>query len=124
MKALSLLAVLVLARVLVLAAGLLPLSPWTLPAFLWQDILFVGLFAVVDHGLRRWPWLGWTLYGLIVLYVAINVPLICELATPLTWPILRATRGTLADSILHHVTPLNLLRLGLLMAAAVVLPLC
>ena len=61
---------------------------------------------------RRRPALGWTLYGLVVLYVAVNVPVICELATPLTWPLLRATRGTLADSIVHHVTPLNLLRLA------------
>ena len=38
MKATCLLIVLVLARALVLATGLVPLSAWTLPAFLWQDV--------------------------------------------------------------------------------------
>lgn len=122
MKAVCLLGVLVLARILVVAAGLIPLSPWLPFAFLWQDVLFVGCFAVLERGLRRWPWLGWSLYGVLAAYVAVNVPLICELATPLTWPLLRAARGTLADSIRHHVTAVNLLRCGLILAAAVSLP--
>ena len=42
-------------------------------------------------------------------YTALNVPLACLLSTPLTWPLLRATGGTIADSIGHHVTAANLL---------------
>jgi arylsulfatase A-like enzyme len=123
MRAVSLLGVFLTARGLLLAAGVVPLSPWTPLALLWQDILFVMVFAVCDHALRHRARIGWTLYALIVLYVAVNVPVACELATPLTMPLLRATRGPLADSILHHVTALNMLRLGLVLGVAVGLPL-
>jgi Sulfatase len=122
MKAVCLLGVFVLARGLILANGVIALTPWTPSAFLWQDILFVLGFGVFDHGLRRWSAPGWTLYAAIVIYVAINVPLVCELSTPLTWPLLRATSGTVADSILHYVNPLNLLRLGLVLGAGLGLP--
>src|SRR5262249_11575407 len=52
-----------------------------------------------------------------------NVPVACQLATPLTWPLLRATRATLADSIAHHVTVANVLRLVAVLTVAVALPL-
>jgi phosphoglycerol transferase MdoB-like AlkP superfamily enzyme len=122
MKAVCLFGVLALARILILACGTVPLSVWTPLAFFWQDILFVLFFAVIAQLLRNWPGIVWSLYALIVAYVAINVPLACELSTPLTLPILRAARGTLADSIRAHVTPLNLLRIGLVLAAGIALP--
>ncbi len=122
MKAVCLFGVLMLARILVLASGMVPLSLWTPLAFLWQDALFVLFFAVFEQLLRNRPHIGWGLYGLIVVYVAVNVPIACELSTPLTWPLLRAARGTLAASIRVYVTALNLARLGLVLLAAVVLP--
>jgi arylsulfatase A-like enzyme len=122
MKAACLLAVFVTAKVLVLGRGIVPLSVWTPFVFLWQDVLFVLLFSIFEQATRKRPWAAWIVYGLVALYVAMNVPVACVLATPLTWPLLRATRGTLADSIRYHVTPLNLLRLGLVLAVAVGLP--
>jgi phosphoglycerol transferase MdoB-like AlkP superfamily enzyme len=123
MKAACLLGVFLTAKVLVLARGVVPISPWTPLVFLWQDGLFVLFFAVFEQGTRRWAWLAWIVYGLVVLYVAVNVPVACVLSTPLTWPLLRATSGTLADSIRYHVTAVNLLRMGLVVAVAAALPL-
>jgi len=85
-------------------------------------VLFVLFFAVFEQATRKRPWAAWAVYAMVALYVAVNVPVACVLATPLTWPLLRATRGTLADSIRYHITPLNLLRLGLVLAVAVGLP--
>jgi hypothetical protein len=122
MRALSLLGVCLLAKAVVLAGRAVPWSVWTLPAYLWQDVLLALLLAAVDHLLRRRPWASWTLYGALVLYVAVNVPVARVLSTPLTWPMLRATRGTLADSIAYHVTAANMLCLAVVLAAAAVLP--
>jgi hypothetical protein len=121
MRALCLFAVLVLARILILAGRDIPLSLWTPLAFLWQDMLFALIFAALDWMLCR-PKIAWALYGVVVAYVALNVPLCCTLSTPLTWPLLRAARGTLADSIAYHVTAANLLRFLAVVLAAVLLP--
>ena len=107
MRAASLLGVFLTARVLLLFDREIPVSAWTLPAYLWQDLLVVLLFAVVDLLLRR-AWPAWILYGLVALYAAINLPLARVTSSPLTWPMLRAARETLADSIAHHLTPGNL----------------
>jgi arylsulfatase A-like enzyme len=123
MKALSLFGVFVVARVLVLAGRAVPHSAWALPAYLWQDALAALCFAGLELAVRRRAWLAWGAYGAIVLYVAVNVPIACLLSTPLTWPMLRAARGTLADSIVHHVTLLNLSRMVIVVAAAVAFPL-
>jgi hypothetical protein len=122
MRATCLLGVFVLARVLVLAGRSVPLSGWTPLAYLWQDVLVVLLFALLERIGRR-AWLGWVVYALLVLYTAVNVPVACQLATPLTWPLLRAARGPLGDSIIHHVTLANLLRLAAVGGAGVALPL-
>ncbi len=123
MRALSLFVVFVLGKALVLAGRSLPWSGWTLPAYLWQDVLAALVFAGLDQGLRRRPWACWTLYAAAAAYTAVNVPVARVLSTPLTWPLLRATRGTLADSIAYHATPDNLLGLAILLAAAVAGPL-
>ncbi len=123
MKALSLFGVFVVARVLVLAGRDLPHSVWLAPAYLWQDALAALLFAALDLTARKRPWLTRGVYGCVVLYIAVNVPVACLLSTPLTWPMLRAARGTLADSITHHVTGPNLLRMSAVFAAAVAFPL-
>src|SRR5260370_14698223 len=123
MKAISLFGVFVVARILVLAGRAVPRSAWALPAYLWQDALAALCFAVAELAARKRPALAWGAYGLIVFYVAVNVPIACLLSTPLTWPMLRAARGTLADSIAHHVTGPSLLRIFLVCAAAVAFPL-
>jgi hypothetical protein len=63
------------------------------------------------------------LYTTAAFYIAVNVAVCRVLSTPLTWPMLRATRGTLADSIRFHVTVANLLCMGLVAGMAMLLPL-
>jgi hypothetical protein len=121
MRAACLFLVLVLAKALVLACQGLPFSAWTPIAYFWQDALCALGFAVIEAIVRK-PAVLWLLYAVAVLYIAMNVPLACTLATPLTWPMLRAARGTLADSILHHVTAANGVRFFGVLGAAAVLP--
>jgi hypothetical protein len=123
MKATCLLAVFFVAKVLVLWGRDIPLSPWTLFAYLWQDILVTLLFAAADVALRKRPWIGWSCYGLMASYAAVNVPIARLLSTPMTWPMLRATRGALSDSISYHVTEENLARVMTVLSVALILPL-
>ena len=44
------------------------------------------------------------LYWSAAIYAAINIPVAAVLSTPLTWPMLRAARGPLADSLLLYLT--------------------
>jgi hypothetical protein len=122
MRAVSLFCVFALAKALVLAGQDVPLSPWTPLAYLWHDAVVALLFAAVEYALRRPRWAGGALYLALVAYTALNVPVACQLATPLTWPLLHAARGPLADSILHHATAVNLLRIALVLAAGLALP--
>jgi arylsulfatase A-like enzyme len=121
-RPLSLFLVFVTAKVLVLAGRDVPVSPWTPLAYFWQDALVAVVLAGPDWLLRRRPWAAWGLYALAAGYAALNVPLGCLLSTPLTWPLLRATGGTIADSIGHHVTAPNLLRIGVVVGVAALLP--
>jgi hypothetical protein len=121
MKALSLFIVLVLAKIAVLWGRDVPLSLWTPLAYLWQDALVALGFGIFELALKR-SWINWAVYGAIVLYAAINVPLSRVLSTPMTWSMTRAARGTLADSIKHHLTAENILLIVTLLAIAVVLP--
>ena len=111
-----------LAKALTLTKPDLAQSAWVLQAFLWQDLLVVSLYALVDRGARRFPWIGWGVYAGLVSYAGVNVPIAKLFSTPLTWSMLRATRGTLADSISHHVTMANLLPIVLVVIAGTVLP--
>ncbi len=122
MRALSLFLVFVTAKLLVLAGREVPLSPWAPLAYFWQDALVALAFAGVERLLRRRPRVAWALYAVAAGYAALNVPLACLLSTPLTWPLLRATGATIADSIGHHVTAANLFRVGVVLAAAALLP--
>jgi glucan phosphoethanolaminetransferase (alkaline phosphatase superfamily) len=121
MRAVSLLAVFIVAKICVLAGRALPLSAWTPIAYVWQDLLVASLFALVDWWLRR-PLAGWAAYGLVVLYTALNVPVARTLSTPLTWPLLRAAGGPLKDSIISYATWANVALLLLILAAASILP--
>src|SRR5262245_46816553 len=121
MMPLSLLSVFVLAKVLVLWGRDLVWSRWTPVAYLWQDLLVVGVYAVFDWII--WPaWDSWAVYCALVLYAAINVPVASVLSTPMTFPMLRAASGTLGDSILFYLTWPNIFRVTSILALAVVLP--
>jgi arylsulfatase A-like enzyme len=122
MRAASLLGVFLVAKAAVLAGREVPLSPWTPVAYLWQDLGVVLLFGVLDRWARR-PRVAWAVYGAVVLYTALNVPVARVLGTPLTWPLLRAARGPLADSIVTYVTWANAGFMALVLAAAVLSPL-
>src|SRR5262245_26441217 len=101
MKAWSMLCVLVLGQSLIVLGQEIEWSIWTPLALLWQDLAFACVFAAFEQ-LSRSRALVRTVYWFVILYVALNVPVSRLLATPLTWPMLRATRGTLSDSIFHH----------------------
>ena len=121
MKALSLFGVFVIAKLIVLAGHPIEPSVWMPIAYIWQDLLVVLVFAVLDAVVRR-PSVGWTLYASAVGYVAINVPVERVLSSPLTWPMLGAARGTLSDSIRHHVTTANLALIATVAAAGILFP--
>jgi len=107
MRAGSLLGVFLVAKALLLFGREVEPSPWMPIAYAWQDLLVVFLFVALDlWGRKRWA--GWLLYGLVVAYVAVNLPIARLMSTPLTWPMLGAARVTLADSIVHHLTLGNL----------------
>ena len=121
LRGVCLLVVLLTARSVVVAGRSVTLSVWSPVAYLWQDMLVAALFVAVDARVKR-PRLAWTIYGALVLYVALNVPVTRVLSTPLTSTILRAARGPLADAVLHYVTVVNLVALALPLAAGAALP--
>ena len=117
----SLVGVFVLAKALGLAGRSLPLSVWTVPALLWPD-LAVGLVCWLCF-----RWFGWSpfvrvLYWAVVAWVALNVPVVRALSSPLTFPMLRAAGGPLADSISHYATVANVACVALVLAAGWILP--
>jgi phosphoglycerol transferase MdoB-like AlkP superfamily enzyme len=130
MKALALFCVLALAKIVALAGYTIPLSVWTPFAYLWQDAAVALAFAAIDAAFAEFSKktgfnasrISWALYTVIVFYAAINVAVVRVLATPITWPMMRAARGALSDSILHHATAGNLLAVAMIAAAGVVLP--
>lgn len=126
MKALALLGVLIIAKLAMLAGRPIQISGWTLLAYFWQDVLIALAFALLDrllNRLRTGRVIGWALYGAAVAYTAINVPVARVLSSPLTWPMLGATRGALSDSIKHHATPGNLSLVCLVLASGIAMPL-
>jgi hypothetical protein len=122
MKSVSLLTVLLLAKALVLVGRPMTWCWWLPVAYIWQDVLVVLLFAVLEAATRSRTWIGWTLYCLLLPYVALNVGIARVLSTPLTWMMLRATSGTLADSIRHYLTWANLLLMTVIVLAGIVIP--
>jgi phosphoglycerol transferase MdoB-like AlkP superfamily enzyme len=120
----------------------MPLSAWGPIAYFWQDVLVAlvfGLFGLVSartygpaaaFALRasapkkagHYVLLETTVYWILVLYAAANIPVGRALSTPLTWPMVRAAGGPLADSILLYLTWWNVLLVGLTIAVAAVLP--
>ena len=101
MKALAFFIVLLAAKVASIAGHSIPFSPWTPLAVIWQDVLVALLFAALLAVCRR-GWIRWVIYFAAVGYVAINVAISRVLSTPITWPMLKAARGTLSDSIFYY----------------------
>jgi Sulfatase len=104
--------VFVVAKVAVLNGRTIDPSVWTPIAYIWQDVFVASLFGLVDRLMSRSrlsAWLRWALYWMVVAYAAVNIPVGRVLSTPLTWPMLRAARGPLADSILLYATWTNAL---------------
>ncbi len=120
MRSVALFAVLVVARLLSLSGTPVPFSFWTPIAYLWQDAAVALVFAVLDYLVGR-DWFGWGLYGLAVLYIALNVAIVRVLFSPLTLPMIRAAGGPLADSIKYYVTVKNVAAIALTILASVLL---
>src|SRR5688500_8125171 len=125
MTALALFIVLILAKVAAMAGHGIPLSPWSIVAYAWQDALVALAFGAVHHLTRdrRHAHASVTgVYWALIFYAAVNIPIGRVLATPLTWPMLRATRGALADSLLLYMPWTNALLITAIGAAALALP--
>jgi hypothetical protein len=125
MRGASLLVVFVLARMAVLWDRDLEGDGWTLLAFCWQDAavaLGFMAFELVTRGRRLGPAAIRGLYWGLVVYSALNLVVMRVLSTPLTWPMVRATRGALSDSLAMYVTWPHVIAILVLAGAAAVLP--
>lgn len=121
MKALALLGVFIVAKMLILAGRPVHLSPWAPIAYFWQDVLVALSFGLLDRVVKK-TWFGWTLYGLAAAYVTVNVPITRLLSSPLTRSMLEAASRALSDSIRRHITPVNLALMSLVVVSAVLIP--
>jgi glucan phosphoethanolaminetransferase (alkaline phosphatase superfamily) len=122
-KAASLLLVFVLAKAAALAGHHVPFSWWSPIAYLWQDAVVVLVFAAIELCLGPRQRLAWIAYASLALYAAINIPVERALSTPLTWPMWRAARGPLSDSMWYYATWQNALLFASVLAVAVIAPL-
>ena len=122
MRPVSLLFVMILAKGIALADHQVTLNWWSPVAYFWHDAAVILVAAVLDRALTHRPRMAWTAYGVIALYVAINIPVMRVLSTPLTWAMWRAARGPLADSVRYYLTWGNALFFLLVFAAAVLTP--
>jgi hypothetical protein len=120
-RTLSLFLVLLVARAAAQGVTGVPLSIWTLPALVWQDALVALLFGLMDRLVNR-GWIGWAMYGASVFYIAVNVGVERALRSPLTWNMLRAAGGPLADSAWSSLTFTNLSAIAVTGVAAGLCP--
>ena len=121
MRALSLLVVFLFAKAAILWGRTIDWSWWAVIAYIWQDVLVALLFgatAWVVTATRARSRLPSVLYWTLAVYAAVNVPVGIVLSTPLTSRMLRATSGTLADSILTYATPRNVVLVLLTLVTA------
>ena len=110
-------AALAVSRAAALAGHDLTASWWSPAAYLWQDAATILVYAAVDLALRRTPRIAWTVYAAFVAYVALGVPVVRVMSTPMTWTMWRAAGGALSDSMWMYVTPANILWIGLTVGA-------
>jgi phosphoglycerol transferase MdoB-like AlkP superfamily enzyme len=119
--ALSLLAVLVAAKAMMLAGQRAPVSAWMPFAYFWQDVLVALLFGAAVRLVGR-PAVTWTCYVGLSAYVAINVPVSFELSSPMSIPMLRAARAPWADSIASGLTMRKVMSVAAVLLVAAVAP--
>ncbi|HLK64225.1 MAG TPA: sulfatase [Bryobacteraceae bacterium] len=124
MRTAALLLVFVTAKAIMLAGHHVSVSWWSPLAYFWQDAAAVLVFAALEWLARSHSRLAWTTYATAALYAAINIPVARVLSTPLTWPMLHAARGPLADSIRYYVTLPNALAFAAAVVVAVMAPRC
>jgi glucan phosphoethanolaminetransferase (alkaline phosphatase superfamily) len=110
------------AKVILLQGRALPPSVWAPFVYVWQDVAVVLGFLLFERVVAR-AWAARVAYDALMLLAAINVPVERVLSSPLTAPMLKAARATLADSIRYHVTPANLAGIGVVLALGIALPL-
>jgi glucan phosphoethanolaminetransferase (alkaline phosphatase superfamily) len=125
MRSLSLLLVFVVAKMAILWGHAVPMTAWSLIAYIWQDVTVALAFAAFDVfsvKLGATSRIAWTAYWAMVIYAVINIPVGRVVSTPLTRPMLRAARGPLSDSILLYVTIPNALLVTSVLALAAALP--
>ena len=120
-SAASLGGVLVVARVLGLAGRDLPLSAWLPSVLLWHDVAVALVFWLLV-GRRRDSRIATALYWAIVLWAAVNLPVVRALSSPLTLTMLQAGGGALGDSVAYYATPGMLAMIATVVAAGVLLP--
>jgi hypothetical protein len=139
----SLLLVLAVAKAFALVGHDVPYTWWAPIAYLWQDAAVVLVFACIDaipavsgpsagsgpsratsrDGFGRTVCgSSRTIYAVLVLYVALNVPVTRVLSTSLTWSMWRAARGPLSDSIWQYATWQHALSLVFVLAVAAIAP--
>jgi sulfatase-like protein len=131
----ALLAVFITAKALAVAGHQMPPTWWMPVAYLWHDAALALVFGAIEaaalarsgDGTGRVTAAGrsvfvWTVYATIVAYVVLNVPVTRALATPMTWPMWRAARGPLADSIWRYATVETLLVCSLVASIGLIAP--
>jgi phosphoglycerol transferase MdoB-like AlkP superfamily enzyme len=108
------------ARVLAMWGRSIDASAWMPIALIWQDVavavVFWGFTRVVSATVARAG------YSVLVVYAAITVPIERALSSPLTMTMLRATSGTISDSIGHYVTTTNVACVALVLVAGAAAP--
>ena len=117
--ALSLFAVLAIAKVTMLAGRDVLITPFVFA----DDALLAIAFGIIEWLTRRWRWIVIAAYIALVCYAAINVPLARLTSSPLTVQMVRATGSALSDSIAHHLTPANILFMAFFAILAASFPL-
>ena len=123
MKAVSLLIVLLVCRLMASAGHQVTVSWWSPVAYLWHDAIVVLSFAALELLLRHRPRVVRTLYFIAAFYVVLGVPVQRVLWSPLTLAMWRAAGGALSDSIRHYATWTNIAALAAGAATAVLAPL-
>jgi arylsulfatase A-like enzyme len=117
-KAVSLLVVFLAAKICMVWGHAMPLTGWALLAYTWQDVAIALGFAAVEIFARRTR----VLYWMLAIYAALNIPVERALSTPVTWPMLRAAGGPLADSFRVYLTFANVSLVLLTLAVAALMP--
>lgn len=104
------------------------ITPWAPAVLMYQEVWGALALLAVDAGISRVvrpvlaDRIGWGLYAVMALYVAMNVPVARQFATPLTYAFLEATGGALRDSITAYATAGNLLGFAAVGIAGIVGP--